>query len=146
MNSRLIIIVLVTGLLLAGGVITALVMYNKTDADLTKTEPHFVMSPADLYSEFSSDEASATSRYAGKVIELSGEVSAVEKGSGSNGSIHLATGDFMGDIICTMADGIDIEDVKVGQQLTVRGECSGMLMDVLLNNGVVIGVPPTALR
>jgi hypothetical protein len=116
-------------------------LYNQKRSDLSNVKPAFIISSADLYSAFESDETVATSRFAGKVIEVNGNVAQVEFGSAdSTLSITLREDDQMSGVICTLSG---IEDkshmnINPGQNITIRGECSGMLMDVLLNNCVIV--------
>jgi len=41
-------------------------------------------------------------------------------------------------IICEMADGEDISQLKIDEKVTLRGVCAGYLMDVALNRCVQI--------
>lgn len=116
-------------------------MYNLKRSDLTKVKPDFIISSSELYSAFESDEPGATARFTGKVVEVNGNVAQVEFGSiDSTLSITLREDDQFSGVICTF-NGIEDKSAVIiipGQQIKVRGECSGMLMDVLLNNCVIV--------
>jgi hypothetical protein len=116
-------------------------MFNLKRSDLSKVKPAYIISSKDLYSAFESDETGATAKYTGKVVEVNGNVAQVEFGdTDSTLSITLREEDQMSGVICTLSGIEDKSQVNInpGQQITIRGECSGMLMDVLLNNCVIV--------
>lgn len=113
-------------------------LFNKTHADLAYIKPDFKISAAALEKEFEADEASAAAKYINKVIEVTGPVASMAPGDHQNLSISLGTGNPVSAVICTLAKPDDPSKYREGQEITVRGECSGFLMDVLLNNCTVI--------
>ncbi|MEZ5000608.1 MAG: hypothetical protein R2744_08820 [Bacteroidales bacterium] len=54
------------------------------------------------------------------------------------GTVSLVSGDPVGMVICRLANMDDIPGLNIGDTITVKGECSGMLMDVLVNKCVII--------
>jgi len=129
---------MIIGLLfIVSGISVGLYLYNKKHRDLSKAKPDFILTAHELLSAFENDEASASVKFINKVIEVSGLVSSVEFGSAdSTLSITLTGKGNISGVICTF-NGITNQSqvrVKVNQEVFVRGECSGMLMDVLLNN------------
>jgi hypothetical protein len=123
------------------GVAYGYYMFNMKRSDLRKVKPAFVISSKELYSAFEIDETGATARFIGKVVEVNGNVAQVEFGSAdSTLSITLREDDQFSGVICTFNGIEDKSQVSInpGQQITIRGECSGMLMDVLLNNCVIV--------
>jgi hypothetical protein len=116
-------------------------MFNLKRSDLSKVKPAYILSSKELFSAFESDETGATAKYIGKVVEVNGNVAQVEFGSAdSTLSITLREDDELSGVICTFSGVLDKTEVNISpeQQITVRGECSGMLMDVLLNNCVIV--------
>ncbi|HLF34120.1 MAG TPA: hypothetical protein VI583_07780 [Cyclobacteriaceae bacterium] len=115
-------------------------MYFKTHDDLSKVRPDFVMTARAILSEFEMDEAAASVRYISKVIEITGPVESVEIGSDSTMNVILKDPGYTSGVICSFQGrNIGEMDVKKGSIATIRGECSGILFDVLLNNCVLIG-------
>ncbi len=128
-------------LLIVSGIIYGYLEFTRQHSDISKVKPDFTLNASDLYSEFEGDELSATAKYSGKIIELSGKVAEIEYSSAdSTLSITLREVDQFSGVICTFSEIKDAtsSNVNAGEQITVRGECSGMLMDVLLNNCVLI--------
>lgn len=116
-------------------------MFNLKRSDLSKVKPDFIISSSELYSAFESDEPGATAKFIGKVVEINGNVAQVEFGSAdSTLSITLREDDQFSGVICTFNGIGEMSAMNIipGQQIKVRGECSGMLMDVLLNNCVIV--------
>ncbi len=127
--------------LLISGILAGLYLYNKQHKDLSKVDADYIMEAHQLADAFVTDEKAASEKYINKVIEVTGLVSSVEFGSAdSTLSITLTGNGDNSDIICTFNGITEKSQVsyKDGERLTVRGECSGMLMDVLLNNCAVV--------
>ena len=134
---NLLLFVIILGV--AGGII-GLYMYNKKNPDLSKAKADFALQVSELVSEFNQDEASASSKYIDKVVEVTGTVATIEIKSDSTLNITLADEDQMSGVICTFPGIVNPAsiEIKEGEIITVRGVCSGMLMDVLLNDCVLV--------
>jgi hypothetical protein len=120
------------------GVLGALHMYNLKHKDLQKSRPDFVITAADLLKAFENDEISANSKYVKKVLEISGTVESVKPGENLTINISLKTESDFSSVICTFQPASNPPDIKSGENIILRGECSGFLTDVLLNNCVII--------
>jgi hypothetical protein len=124
-------------LVVAGGA-AGLYLFNLKPKDLQKVKPDYVITSSDLLKAFEDDEAAAGARYVGKTVEVSGEIATVTSGEGNTFNIALKTGSDFSSVICTLPEGAAIGNAAAGMQVTIRGECSGYLMDVLLKNSVVV--------
>lgn len=120
------------------GILVALIMFNKQHKDLSKANPDFVITATDLQKTFEENEAAATAKYVNKIIEVSGTIISVGTGENNVLSISLKTGSDLSSVICTFPAGTEQAKFSKGSRITLRGECSGFLMDVLLNNCVLI--------
>jgi hypothetical protein len=121
-----------------GGAGTGFYLFNKKHQDLLKTRPDFVVSSIDLQKEFETDETAATARYGNKIIEVSGIIGSVKRGEEEILSVSLNTGSDFSSVICTFPSKADTSILTKGSRVTIRGECSGFLMDVLLNNCAIV--------
>ena len=133
---------ILAGIVIVGviGMISGIYMYNKPHADLTSQEADFVMPSSRLFSEFEADENSAMEKYANKVIEISGKVQEITT-TGEGGTVLVLRGDEdMFGVNCAFEaqDAAAVEDLQTGQEITLRGLCAGMLMDVNLSRCVLI--------
>ena len=134
--GRIVLIALI--IIIIAGTVTGLYLYNLKPRDLSQSRPDYVITSTVLQQEFESDETAASARYINKVLEVTGEIiSAEDTGTGS-WNVSMETGSDFSKVICTFPDVDDSAIFKAGEQITLRGECSGFLMDVLLNNCQVI--------
>jgi len=116
------------------GAIGGYYLYNKQHKDLGKAKPDYVITAIDLLKEFEKDEIAASEKYVSKIIEVSGTIESFNTGKNNTLSIILKTDSDFSTVICTFLQAQDREEFKSGDEITVRGECSGFLTDVLLNN------------
>ena len=128
----------VVSLIAIGGILAALYLYNLKPSDMSKSKPDFVISATLLQKEFDDNEKDASAKYINKVVEVSGKISSVKPGENNITSITLETESPLSSVICTVAAGTDVSKLTEGNEITIRGECSGFLMDVLLNNCSII--------
>jgi hypothetical protein len=133
-------LLIAAGILCVVGLLIGLYLFNKKDPNLLKVQPDYVINASVLIKEFSQDENSATTKYVDKVLEVTGAVLSFEPTSDSTMNVNLGAEDQMAGIICSFKDVVDpsSQNIKEGEIITVRGVCSGMLMDVLLNNCVLV--------
>jgi hypothetical protein len=94
-------------------------------------------SAQDLYRDFQQDETLANKKWVGKVIEVSGAISSVNESSGYISIYLRATTD--GGINCSVLkkDLETGEKLKAGDSVTIKGRCTGFLMDVNLVDCVI---------
>jgi len=127
--------------LAVGAILGGLYMYNMQDKDLRKVKPDFILTAAELQQAFEADEAAAASAYIDRIIEVSGEVESVKPGENQSLVVTLKTGNALSAVSCTFQAGSFTQDFAAGDHTTIRGRCSGFLMDVLLNNCSVVSQP-----
>ena len=120
------------------GLGVGLYLYNKQDKNLRNEKPDFIITSIDLQKAFEEDEAASIARYVNKIIEVTGTIESVKAGEGDITSVILKTGRGLSSVICTLSSNADPAALVSGNEVVIRGECSGFLMDVLLNNCVII--------
>ncbi|MBE0678526.1 MAG: hypothetical protein IH592_07150 [Bacteroidales bacterium] len=135
-NLRIALIAIAT--LAVAGAAAGYYLYNLKPKDLGNVKPDFIVTSTELQSYFEENEAVAAAKYVNKIIEVSGEVSSVEKGENNSMNITLKTSSDFSSVICTFPTEVNSELIRGGSQISVRGQCSGYLMDVLLNNCVLV--------
>lgn len=119
-------------------ILAALYMYNLKQTDMAKAKPDFVITATALLKEFEDNEAAASAKYISKIVEITGTVATVKPAENNIVNISLVTESDLSSVICTFAAISDPSSVKAGDVITIRGECSGFLMDVLLNNCAIL--------
>jgi tRNA_anti-like len=122
------------------GLLIGLYMFNKKDPNLSKVKPDYVIEVTSLVNEFSQDENAASAKYVDKVLEVTGPVQGIEPTSDSTMNVTLSAENQMAGVICSFKSTADpsSQNIKEGEIITIRGVCSGMLMDILLNNCVIV--------
>ena len=125
-------------LFILAGIGSGLYLFTKQHRNIGKAKPDFVIAAVDLQKAFEDNEAAATAKYVKKILEIEGEVESAKTGEKNILSVTIKTGSDMSSVICTFAAETDPAKFTAGSRVTVRGECSGFLMDVLMNNCVKI--------
>jgi hypothetical protein len=138
MKTSVIIALSFVSLLILGGIFAGIYLFTKRAPDLQKVMPVYVITASGLQKEFEDNESDATEKYVNKIIEVSGMIEKVNSGEGDVLSLSLMTGSDLSSVICTFSSQTDPAKIATGNEITIRGECSGFLMDVLLNNCVIV--------
>jgi hypothetical protein len=129
---------IILALVILGGAIGAFVgykMYNKPHRDISEEEPDFSYTADELYNDYSSNEEEANAKYLDKVIQVSGEVDMVEINQGGDINITLSAEEaMMGGVSATVDSRFkaQAEEISIGDEITLKCRCTGMLMDVVL--------------
>lgn len=121
----------VGGFFAMAAIIGILYVFNKPHAAVGR--PDFTVSAKELINEFEQDENAANKKYLDKVIEVTGTLTDVVK---KEDSFVLLLGDTtsFSNVNCTL----DVQHdsiaygVQPGDQVTVKGICTGRLLDVVL--------------
>jgi hypothetical protein len=114
-------------------------LYTKPLADLANVKPDFTLSAVALYEAFEADEAAAQTRYLGKVIEVIGRVAQVERFAEGTANVSLDGGGLLGGVLCRFQkDHLAADQIQEGQSITIKGQCTGKLMDVELTRCVIV--------
>jgi hypothetical protein len=119
-------------------ILAALYMFNLKHTDMAKAKPDFVITASVLLKAFEDDETAASTKYINKILEIAGTIASVKPAGNNVLSISLVSGSDLSSVICTFPAVKDPSKFTPGDEITLRGECSGFLMDVLLNNCAVI--------
>jgi hypothetical protein len=117
-----------------GSILAGLYYYNLKPADMAKAKPDFVMTASALVKAFEDDENGSSAKYVNKILEVTGTIVTLKDEGNNIINLSLDSGSCFGNIICTLPDVRDISAFSIGDDITVRGKCSGFLMDVLMNN------------
>lgn len=128
----------VVSFIVLSAILAALYMYNLKHTDMAKAKPDFLITATVLQKEFEDNESTASARYIGKIIEVTGTIVSTTPAGSKNLNMSLQTGSDISSVICTLPAVGDPSKFKAGDEIILRGECSGFLMDVLLNNCAVI--------
>jgi hypothetical protein len=112
-------------------------LYNKPHASAGVSKAAFSIGADSLFAQYQADEHGADQKYLGKVIEVKGKLDQIQH----NGAIEIwilsaATGALSGGggINCQLfsTDQAPTPRPQPGELVTIKGRCTGFLMDVNL--------------
>jgi len=111
------------------------------DKNYDNVKADYTLQSERLVAEFEKNEAKANQKYMDKVVEVQGiiaEISADQKGATV---VALRNVDAFSGVLCTLNEdaGKAMQSYTVGKPIKIRGVCTGMLMDVVLNKCVIVG-------
>lgn len=124
-------IALVAGIGLLLVIAAVVYLYNKPHASVG--EPDHLVSASDLIAEFEQDESAANDKYLGTTVEVTGTITEVlEKENGF--VLLLGDSSAVSRVSCTLQNEQDsiAYGLRKGDRLTLRGICTGRLLDVVL--------------
>ena len=126
----LLVVVLIGGI----GLYFGMKEYNRGAADVSDADADVVIKSEELTKIFGEDENKANGLYLDKVIAVSGVVKAIEKDEKGAYTIILNGDSELSTVTCQMDERHNEEatEVKEGTTITVKGYCTGYLMDVIL--------------
>jgi hypothetical protein len=132
------IIISVIVVLIISGFHFAWKQYYRKHGDTTGLKPIATKEVMSLIKEFESDETGANLKYNGKVISVKGPVLKIENNNDTHNLI-LGDGSSAAGVICEFQPEhkSDADKIIPGQQISVKGICTGMLLDIIMVRCVV---------
>lgn len=114
-------------------------MWNKPHSDMTSATPDAKLTATELYKVYQTNETMADKQYLGKVILVTGNILEVNQGTDGSTNLLLDTGDPMSTILCQLDKFTKQTNItySAGQQVTVKGICSGFTGDVVIDRCIV---------
>ncbi|GDX52352.1 hypothetical protein LBMAG27_13990 [Bacteroidota bacterium] len=135
MKKKIIIIIL---LLIVAAVGYGLYQYFRTNAKTADLTADVSISAVDLYNAYSDNEMHSDSLYRMQVIQVTGKVAEIKKDT-SGIIILLDGGNGMFGVSCSLQKTDEtVQKVEKDSNITIKGICTGMLMDVVLTRCVIV--------
>ena len=128
--KNIILIILAIGILIGLGY--AYYGFNKTHSDMENLKPIATLKASELFDQFSQNESKANKKYVGKIVEVIGTVYSIEDGNQNDLNILLMEDGEMFGVSCNARKTEMNVDLKEGDSVRIKGECSGFLSDVVL--------------
>jgi DNA/RNA endonuclease YhcR with UshA esterase domain len=130
LKKTILLIVLFIGII---GAFIGYKMANKSHIDISTTSPEITVTATQLIDEFTIDELASNTKYLDKLIAVNGTISSIKKEE-EKGIISLKTDDDFGSVLCHLSIEATqkIAQLKIGQNIQIKGICTGFLMDVIL--------------
>lgn len=122
---------------------TYLYVFHKPHRNIAREAPAYRVDARQLYDEFNNNEDSSYSKYADKVLQVTGPVAEV---STSTNSANITLLDRMSgisfgfDSLTLASNKAQLESIREGDTITIKGKCDGydMIMGVVLTRSIVI--------
>ena len=114
--------------------------YNRKVKNIGEVKAQFHLEADELLHAFEKDETGANTLYLDKIIAVKGLIRSVEKDDKGNFTLVMGDGSSMSSVRCSM-DSVhvkDVESVKEGNEITVKGACTGFNKDELLRSDVIL--------
>lgn len=132
-KGKIILIVLLVGVL--AGVAVGVYMWNKPHEQIEDAQGVKV-TVSELANAYNENEDKANEKYLNKALVVKGTVTETQQNQDGGLLIILAGDDPMATVQCTMRD--KDAKAKVGEEITVKGKCTGSSLFGVLLNGCVI--------
>lgn len=107
--------------------------FNRTHTETAKLKAAFTYDAMTLVKEFEKDESKANAKLTDKVIAVKGSISKIDI-SDSTQTVLLGVDESLGAVLCQFGASHkdEVTKLKVSDVVTIKGVCTGMLMDVIL--------------
>ena len=110
--------------------------YYRPVASLSGKPSDFSLSAGSLCAAYEADEAGSDAKYLGRVLEVTGRIRSLDKEPDGRVTVNLETGN-LSQVSCEMEKGQEVlAELAVHNEVTLKGLCSGRLLDVVLVNCV----------
>lgn len=115
--------------------------FMRPHQNMLKVSPEYKLNAKNLFSEFSDDETTANLKYLGKIVELTGKVAAVKISDNQTAVVledeFFGVRTYLDSAFCATNSQI-LTAINAGQTVTIRGQCDGILSDVVISRAVII--------
>ena len=101
------------------------------------SNPSVIITASKLYKEYNANEIAADEKYKGKIIEVTGVIRDIGNDIMDNAYITLVGDEYFGDIQCYFNEKSVVAKLSKGKRITVIGSCSGLMINVQINNCIV---------
>ena len=106
---------------------------------VSKSKTDIKTSVNSLLNDFSTNEETANTKYLEKIIEVTGKVTEI-KTVKNKGVITLSNEEVFGGVLCHLSQEAtkQLRFFKEGETVTIKGICTGYLMDAILIECIII--------
>jgi len=118
-------------------IVAYFVIMNLPQASVNNKTTDLSIQATELFSAYSNNENKANKLYNGKVIEVTGKLIDISEDEQGAYVLILNSGNDFGGILCTLHKNPKSLP-KVGEDITIKGQCNGLLMDVVLSKCVIV--------
>ena len=112
---------------------------NKEHINVEETAPDLIISVDQILSDYQNNEEQANKSYTDKIVQLKGEISKISIQDGK-ATFTLISPSFDATVICSFQaeENRNVLSFKKGDEISLKGICTGYLLDVVLVNCVIL--------
>jgi hypothetical protein len=114
--------------------------FNREQEDLYDKKPAQTVTSEDIIRAYDSNETSANEIFLSKIISVTGTIAEINNQADTLIYVLIGAGNDIHRVSCLL-DKLQAPKIKqydVGKQISVKGICTGYLMDVELNHCVIV--------
>ncbi|MFL0065644.1 hypothetical protein V3A08_08685 [Tenacibaculum maritimum] len=121
------------------GAYYGVMQYNKPHVNVEMALTSTKLTPDFLLNDFSTNEQQANLQYLDHVIEINGKISDIDISDG-NGIIIFENDEAIGSVRCYLSpkENKKLMTLKVGQDISLKGICTGYLLDVIMIRCIIV--------
>jgi len=110
------------------------------DKNMEKQKADYVLPANKLFKEFENNEAKANKKYMDRIIEVSGNLADISDDQKGAKVVTIKGKNAFSGVLCTLqeAEAKTLSSYKINEPIKIRGVCTGMLMDVVLNKCIIV--------
>lgn len=114
-------------------------LFERPFSNLERKSPDFTTSATIISTAFELDENAANSKYVDQILQIKGRISDLTITDGSS-VIILTDETGKSSINCKMRplDNLNSLKLEKGTEITIKGVCTGYLLDVIMVNCVIV--------
>jgi hypothetical protein len=110
--------------------------WNRPVASVANKSADITISAIDLETAYSTDEATANTKYNDKLVQVNGVIEKIEAETEKT-AVYLKTNNPIAAIICELEVGTNVSNIKVGDNVIIKGKPTGILTDVVMVGCVI---------
>ncbi len=114
--------------------------FQRKPADISGVLPEVKINVAEIVGQYENDESKANRQYLGKIIEVAGNITEIINQQDTMINVLMGDTNSLHKVSCLL-DNRHINAIKkyrAGQPITIKGICTGFLLDVELNRCVIV--------
>jgi len=129
-----------TGMLMDVVLNKCVIVNQEVRKAFSEVKSDFILTSNKLFNEFKKNEKEANKKYLDRIIQVDGNIAEISKDQKGAMVVTLRNNDAFSGVLCTLQEDETkaLTNYKVNQPIKIRGVCTGMLMDVVLNKCVII--------
>jgi len=114
--------------------------YQRMPADITGAQPVVKLTVAAIVDQYEQDESKANQQYLGKTIQVAGPITEIINQQDTLINVIMGDVNSLHKVSCLLdiRHSNTLKKYTNGQPITIKGICTGFLVDVELNRSVIV--------